>query len=97
MRKRRDRRVMWRTYVILAFGLGLAACSQAEYQAAQSRVPPMSVKNPDRVVAPFVPCTETPAGHPGHDRVWSACMSMHRATRRPGYEMETTLDNYMKP
>lgn len=76
---RRRRRSMARTYVILAFGLGLGACSQAEYRAAQSRILPMTVKTPP-VAAPFIPCTETPAGHPGHDRVWATCMTMHKPT-----------------
>jgi hypothetical protein len=76
------RRRMARTYVILAFGLGLGACSQAEYRDAQSRVAPMSVKKPGPVAAPFIPCTLTPAGDPGHDRVWAACMSMHKPNGR---------------
>jgi hypothetical protein len=94
---RRRRRSMARTYIALAFGLGLGACSQAEYRDAQSRVPPMSVKKPGPVAAPFIPCTKTPAGDPGHDRVWAACMTMHKPNRQPGYELETTIDNYMKP
>jgi hypothetical protein len=81
--------------ILCLLPLAVTACSQAEYRATQSRVPPISVKNPDLAAPAFIPCTETPSGHPGHDRVWAACMSMHKPTGRPGYEMETTVDNYM--
>jgi hypothetical protein len=65
---------MWRTYVILAFGLGLSACNT---------LPPAPANGaPSAKPAPFIPCTLTPAGAPGHDRVWAACMTMHKPNGR---------------